>query len=86
MRVLLLGAQAALLPQRLRHGGMGLAHSHPLEPLPRLRGHQAVLIDDGDLLEAMRAADLEVGGIVARCDLERPGAELGIDMLVRDHR
>ena len=34
----------------------------------------------------MRAADLEVCRVVARRHLERTGAELGLDALVRDHR
>ena len=39
-----------------------------------------------DLLEAVGAADLEVVRVVAGGDLQRPGAELGIDVLVGDDR
>ena len=35
-------------------------------------GHAAVLADDGDLLEAVAAADLEVVRVVARRDLQAP--------------
>ena len=53
---------------------------------PAASRHPAVLADDRDLLEPVLAADLEVVGVVARRDLERPCPELGIDVLVLDHR
>ena len=38
------------------------------------------------IVELVVAADLEVGRVVAGRDLERAGAELGLDARVRDHR
>ncbi len=48
--------------------------------------HPPVGADDGDDREAVVAADLEIGRVVAGRDLERAGAELGLDACVRDHR
>ena len=48
--------------------------------------HAAVGADHHRLGQAVRAADLEVGGVVPGGDLERAGAELGLDALVRDDR
>ncbi len=48
--------------------------------------HQAVGTDHGQLGQSVVAADLVVLRIVARCDLQRPGAEVHLDALVCDHR
>ena len=48
--------------------------------------HQAVEADHHQLGQLVVAADREVRGIVAGRDLERAGAELGLDPLVGDHR
>ena len=61
-------------------------NSEPREPLSGGVGHATVLADHRDLLEAVATADLEVVRVVAGSDLERPRAELGIDVLVRDDR
>ena len=53
---------------------------------PAVLVHQPVLADHRDLLEAVPAADLEVVGVVAGGDLQRAGAELGIDVVVGDDR
>ena len=84
MRVGLLGGDAPPRERRddrlLRLGG-GQARV-----LAGLLVHQPVLADHRDLLEAVRAADLEVVGVVARRDLQRAGAELGVDVGVGDDR
>jgi hypothetical protein len=51
-----------------------------------LGGHPAVRPDHGQRLQVVVAADLEVDRIVPGGDLERAGAELGLDAGVRDHR
>ncbi len=86
MGVGLLVAQRPLLAQRGDHGLLRLGDGPAGEPLPRLRGEAAVGADRDDLLEAVLAADLEVVGVVAGGDLQRPGAELGVDVLVGDDR
>ncbi len=48
--------------------------------------HPPVRADDHRLGKPVRAADLEVDRVVARRDLERAGAELGLDALVGDDR
>ena len=58
----------------------------PAKRSPASVAHPPVLADHGDLLEPVRAADLEVVGVVAGGDLQRPGAELGVDVLVGDDR
>ena len=80
-----LGAgQQALLAQRLDHGALGLVGGQAGEALAGGRGHPAVLADHRDLLQAVLAADLEVVGIVPGRDLQRAGAEVGLDVLVAD--
>ncbi len=74
-----------LLAQLGHHGLARVERGHPGE-LPGRLGHAAVLADRGDLLEAVLAADLEVVGIVAGRDLQRAGAELGLDVGVGDDR
>ena len=75
-----------LLAQRGHDGGRGVAGGQALVRLPGRRVHAPVLADHGDLLELVAAADLEVVGVVAGRDLERAGAELGVDVLVGDDR
>ena len=48
------------------------------------RGDAAVLADGLDGLQPVGAADVEVGEVVGRRDLEGAGAELGVDALVGD--
>ena len=48
--------------------------------------HGAVGVHDVYDGQAMPLADLEVGGVVARCDLHSPGAELGVNGRVGDNR
>ena len=86
MDVGLLGAQPALLAQRGDDRLLRLGRGQAGEALSRLLGHPAVGADHADLLEAVPAADLEVVGVVAGGDLQRPGAELGVDVLVGDDR
>ena len=57
-----------------------------VEALEALGDHAAVEPDHRERLETVRAADLEVGRVVTRGDLESAGAELRIDPLVGDHR
>ena len=75
-----------LLAQLGHHGGARLVDLHAAEALGRGVRDAAVLADHADLLEAVPAADLEVGRIVAGRDLERAGAELRVHVLVGDHR
>ena len=77
-------SEAALLAPR-EHALAGLLLVEPGQ-LAGLLVHEPVGADHHRLGQAVRAADLEVGGVVARRHLERTGAELGLDALVRDHR
>ena len=86
MDVGLLGAQPALLAQRGDDRLLRLGGGQPGEALARLLGHPPVGADHADLLEPVLAADLEVVGVVAGGDLQRAGAELGVDVLVGDDR
>jgi hypothetical protein len=80
----LLGADATLLAQRRDHRLLGLGDGEPGEALSRLLARAPVRADHDDLLEAVLAADLKVVEVVARGDLERAGAELGVDVIVGD--
>ena len=75
-------------PALLAQGGddrlARLERGHAREALARRLGHAAVLADRGDLLEPVRAADLEVVRVVAGRDLQRAGAELGLHVGVGD--
>ena len=81
----LLAADPALVAQRRDH--RLAAPRRPPSPAKRspaasvMRPSSPITVD---LLEAVAAADLEVVGVVAGGDLERPGAELGVDVLVGD--
>ncbi len=86
MGVGLLAAEHALLAQGEDHHLLRLRGGEPGEALPRLLGEAAVGADHDDLLEPVLAADLEVVGVVPGRDLQRPGAELGVDVLVGDDR
>ena len=81
----LLRPQPALLAQRRHDRHLRLGGGHPGES-PGLLGEAAVGADHDQLLEPVLAADLEVVGVVAGGDLQRPGAELGVDVLVGDDR
>ena len=80
----LLGPQPPLVPQGCDDRLAGLLDHQPGEPLPRRLAHAAVLPDHDDLVEGVGPADLEVVRVVTRRDLQRPGSELGIDMIVGD--
>ena len=60
--------------------------SMPRKRSRRRVGDAPVLADHRHLLEAVPAADLEVGRVVPGRDLQRAGAELGIHVLVGDDR
>ncbi len=81
VRVGLLFAERALgaevLDDRLLRLGDGLALV-----VAGLVVHAAVGADHDDLREAELAAELEVFGVVAGGDLQRPGAELDVDVVV----
>ena len=80
-----LGARdRALRAQRGDDGLARLQRRHAGEALARRLGHQAVLADHDELVEPVRAADLEVVGVVAGRDLQRAGAELRLDVRVGD--
>ena len=81
----LLGAQPALGAERRDDRRLGLADAHP-RVLAGGLVHATVLADHADLLEPVAAADLEVVDVVAGGDLQRPGAELGVDVGVGDDR
>jgi hypothetical protein len=55
-----------------------LERGHALEALAGGGGHPAVLADDGDLLEPVRPADLEVVGIVPGVILSAPVPNSGL--------
>ena len=46
--------------------------------------HEAARVDDRDHRQTVALSDVEVGGVVARSDLERAGAELRINGIVGD--
>src|SRR3954447_2046460 len=48
--------------------------------------HAPVGGDDGGLWKAVPPADVEVERVVPRGHLERPGPELGVALVVGDHR
>ncbi len=73
-------------PRAGRRSARAPPHRQAGERLPRLGVHAAVLADDGELLQAVLAADLEVVGVVARRDLQRAGAEVGLHVGVADDR
>ena len=76
--------EAALLAPR-EHASTGLLLIESGQ-LPRLLVHEPVGADHHRLGQAVRAADLEVSGVVSRRHLQRAGAELGLDAFVGDHR
>ena len=78
--------QRALALERSDDGSLSLGDGEAGEGLTRLLGHAPVLADHAVLLEAMTAPDLEVVGVVAGRDLERAAAEVGLDVVVGDHR
>ena len=64
-------ASAAVSPANLSPASSVIRPSSPITPISS---------------SPWRAADLEVVGVVAGGDLQRPGAELGVDVLVGDDR
>ena len=73
------------LSQDLDDPAVGLGLGKPRE-CARVLVHVPVEPDHGELREPVRLPDVEVHRIVARGDLDRAGAELGIDTIVRDDR
>ena len=59
-----------------------MRHAH--EPLRGLIGDPPVLADHAELLEPVPAPDVEVVGVMTGGDLQRPGAELRLDVVVGD--
>ena len=86
VRVLLLAGDPALLAQLGDDRLLRLGRAHPHERSRSRLDDPPVGADHRDLLEPVRAADLEVVGIVARGDLQGAGPELGIDVGVGDDR
>ncbi len=86
VRVLPLAADPALIAQGGDDRLPGIGDAETGEALARVFGHAPVLADDGDLVEAVAAAHLEVVDVGARSDLEGAGAELGVDVVVGDDR
>jgi hypothetical protein len=72
--------------QRTDDGCLGLGDRHTGERLAGLSGHPPVLADHRDWREAVAAADFEVVEVVRGRDLQRPGAELRLDVIVGDDR
>ena len=80
----LLRDDAALLSQRRDDGW---ARLEPVETEERaVGGDVAALVEDDERRQAVPAADLEVVRVVRGRDLDRAGAELGIDVVVGDDR
>ena len=80
--------QVIALPEHLddaRPGGQRVARAE-LVRHPVLVDDVAVLVDAADDLQPVALPDLVVVGIVAGRDLEGAGAEVGLDVLVGDHR
>jgi hypothetical protein len=84
VRVRLRAGDRAVLAQR-RHDRLArLQRRHAGEALAGRLGHAPVLADHDDLVEAVRAADLEVVRVVAGRDLQRAGSELRLHVPVGD--
>ena len=64
----------------------GLVLGQPDQLVRDVAGHATVEADHRQLGQPVVAPDLEVDRIVPRRDLQRPGPELRLDALVRDHR
>ncbi len=80
-----LGAGDQALLAQLGHDRLaGLLDGHPAEALRRLVGDARILTDHADLRQSVAAADLEVVGVVPGGDLQRAGAEFGLDVVVGD--
>ena len=84
--VLVARADEALLLEVGDDALAGVEHRQARVALARLRGHEPVLADDADALEAVAVADLEVVGVVAGRDLQRARAEVRLDVVVGDDR
>jgi hypothetical protein len=78
VRVGLLPAEKAELPQVSDDALARLERRQPDVRRRRGVGDAPVLADDRDLLEVVGPADLEVVGVVAGRDLQRPGANSGL--------
>ena len=77
--------EVAVLAQVIGHEPARLVAVH-FRVEARFRRQRAVPVDGGDRFQAVPLADLEVELVVSRRDLERAGAELGIDGVVGDDR
>ena len=82
----LLDEPALCLAARRRPPRCASRDGEAREALAGRGGHAAVLADHADLGQAVAAADLEVVRVVAGRDLQRAGAELGLDVVVGDDR
>ncbi len=80
----LLGDDPALLAQRADDRRARLEAVQALER--PVHGDDAALVHDRDRLKAVPLADREVVRVVGRGDLDRAGAELRVDVRVRDDR
>ncbi len=78
----LFGDDAPLRPQRLGDGAARLLPGHP--PERAIDGDPGSLIHNVDHRQRVALADLEVVRVVRRRDLDRAGAELGIDVRIGD--
>ncbi len=80
----LLGDDPAVGAQRADDGGAGLQPVQALEGA--VGGDDRVLVHDGEVRQVVALADLEVVRVVRRGHLDGAGAELRVDVLVRDDR
>ncbi len=85
MAVVLAGDEQVALAGPVEDPLPGLLLRQPVE-LAGVRVHAPVGADHGRLGQPVVAADREVGRVVAGRDLQRAGAELGLDALVGDDR
>ena len=75
-----------LLAQLGDDRSLSLRGREPAEALGHIADDPPVLADHTQLGQAMSEPDLEVVGIVTGRDLQRAGAELGLDVVVGDDR
>ena len=80
-----LGPNHSLLAQRRHDRTLGLADRQPGEA-PSLLGQTSVGADHNDLSQSVPAPDLKIIGVMTGGDLQGAGAELGVDIGVRDNR
>ncbi len=86
VHVRLLATEQSLLAERRQHRLLRLLGRQAREPFPRLGCHPPVLADHRHLVQTVRATELEVIRVVAGGDLQGAGGELGVHVVVGDHR